>query len=171
MVEGVGTVDDALMHVPAVDERHWQKVIDVQALSQAFLNPHGQPLPTNSLNPEDALRFVGSRGGVSRTSASARPGEMFRAIALIRVEGQGDVVPAHFGPIFLGPRDEILAYSSVIADLALDTDCPVDLEMPAPVGTVAVRLRMVGGWADGRDSRLLVYRYRVARLYRRRADV
>jgi hypothetical protein len=150
-----------------VDETLWAKVLEVEKLSHLFLNPQGQPLPALYLNTEDALRFTGARGGVSRRSASARPGEIFRATTTIRVEGEGDILPAHFGPMFLGPRDEVLTHSVVIDAIAGHTDLPVEVEVRAPAGSVAVRLRIVGGWAEGRSSGSLVYVYGAARLYRK----
>lgn len=151
----------------ARDDAQWAQVFEVDRISQLFLNPQGQPLPSSQSNAEDVLRFTGARGGVSRRSASARPGDIFRATTTIRVEGDGDIVPAHFGPMFLGARDEVLFHSVVIHSIASHTDFPVDVQVCAPEGSVAVRLRLVGGWAEGRDSSSLVYSYGSARLYRK----
>jgi hypothetical protein len=150
-----------------VDPGTWQLVIEVDKLSQLFLNPQGLQLPPSSLNADDSLCFTGPRGGVSRGSAGARPGQIFRATTTIRVEGEGEVLPAHFGPMFLGPRDELLTHSIVVGDIELNADVPVAVEVRAPAGAVAVRLRIVGGWAEGKTAGALVYRYAPARLYRK----
>lgn len=167
MVDGHETTASPAPAADALNSAQWEKVFEVDRLSQLFLNPHGQPLPSSFMNADDALRFSGSRGGVSRRSASARQGEIFRATTTIRVEGEGDILPAHFGPMFLGPRDEMLTHSVVIGSIPPHTDFPVDVEVCAPADTVAVRLRILGGWAEGRDSRSLVYTYGAATLYRR----
>jgi hypothetical protein len=167
MVDGREPAASATPAAGALDDAQWTKVFDVDRISQLFLNPQGRPLPSSQLNAEDALRFFGARGGVSRRSASARPGDIFRATTTLRVEGEGDLAPAHFGPMFLGPRDEILFHSVVIDSITSHTDFPVDVQVCAPEGSVAVRLRFVGGWAEGRDSSSLLYTYGAARLYRK----
>ena len=167
MVDGSEIAPSPTRAVGAIDDANWAKVFEVEKLSQLFLNPQGQPLPPYFLNADDALCFSGARGGISRRSAGAREGEIFRATTTIRVEGEGEILPAHFGPMFLGPRDEVLTHSVVIGSIPSHTDFPVDVDVRAPAGAVAIRLRIFGGWAEGRDSRTLVYTYGVARLYRK----
>lgn len=156
--------------VGEINDPRWAKVIALERASQLFLNPQGQPLPAALLNADDTLCFSGAGGGVSRVSAGTRSGEMFRATTTIRIDGEGDILPIHFGPTFLGPRDEILTHGTAIDIVERQTDMPVEVYVPAPEGAVAVRLRVLGGWAPGKTPSRLTYRFGTCRLYRRTAD-
>lgn len=151
---------------PAVDAGTWQEVIVVSTTADLFGNHLGLPLPQAMRKGDGAIRFAGSASGVSRKSVPARPGQAYRATGTLRVEGSGDPVQAHFGPMFLDARDNVLFHSRVIPVAAPGQDQALDVEVVAPPGTVAVRLRMVGGWAEGKDSSGFTYAYGVARLFR-----
>jgi hypothetical protein len=147
----------------------WEKVLEVSSTADLLANHHGQPLAVGMRNGDGALAFKGSVSTVSRRSAPARAGEIFRATTVIRAEGPDELVPAHFGPMFVDANNEIVFHWVTIPIASLNTDQPVEVEVKAPAGTMAVRLRLVGGWADGKDSRNMTYTYGPAVLYRKTA--
>ena len=145
----------------------WQSLIEVAARSDLFANQSGAPIPEiqHRLGPE--LIFQGSQGGVSRRSAPARAGWLYKATTTLVVQGEGPSPPAHFGPMFLDTQDRVLVHSLPVPVETLDVEQRLEFVVTAPAGAVAVRLRMVGGWASDVDSSGLRYCYGKAQLFRK----
>ena len=145
----------------------WQSIIEVKARSDLFANQFGAPIAEfqNRLGPD--LVFQGSQGGVSRRSAPARAGWLYKVTTTLLVEGEGPSPPAHFGPMFLDVRDNILMHSKSISVDNLGVEQPIVFVVTAPDGAAAVRLRLVGGWAQNMDASKLRYTYGAATLYRK----
>ncbi|MEQ1784475.1 MAG: hypothetical protein ABMA14_24250 [Hyphomonadaceae bacterium] len=145
----------------------WQSIIEVAARSDLFANQSGAPIPEMQQRLGPGLIFRGSQGGVSRRSAPARAGWIYKATTTLVVQGEGPSPPVHFGPMFLDTRDGVLVYSSPVPVEALDVEQRIEFIVTAPAGAVAVRLRMVGGWASDLDSSRLRYTYGKAQLFRK----
>lgn len=145
----------------------WQPIIEVKARSDLFANQFGAPIAEfqNRLGPD--LIFQGSQGGVSRRSAPARAGWLYKVTTTLLVDGKGPSPPAHFGPMFLDARDNILMHSKSIPVENFGVELPVEFLATAPDCAVAVRLRLVGGWAPDMNSSNMRYTYSPATLYRK----
>jgi hypothetical protein len=156
-------------HDPAPVE--WEKLIEVTSVADLFGTHRGDPMTRYLRAGDGALAFKGSSAGVSRKSAAARAGQKFRAVTTITVQAEGDEAPApaHFGAIFLDARDEILLYSPQIPIKALGEEQLVEVEVVAPPRTVSVRLRLVGTWAENKDTSKVTCTYSPATLYRAKA--
>jgi hypothetical protein len=146
----------------------WERVVEVTSLADLFATHRGAPLARYLRQGDGPMAFKGSGGGVSRRSAAARAGQVYRATTTITATGEGETAPAHFGPMFLDARDEILLHSVAVPICAFGMEQRIDVETVAPEGTVSVRLRMVGAWAEGKDTSGNVCTYGPAVLYRRK---
>jgi hypothetical protein len=148
----------------------WEKLLEVGSVADLFGTHKGEPMVRYLRLGDGTLAFKGASSGVSRRSAPARAGQLFRATATITATGEGDPVPAHFGPMFLNARDEVLLYSLSIPIAAFDEEQQIDVQAVAPPGTVAVRLRLVGSWAADKDTSKITCTYGAAALFRAKAE-
>lgn len=145
----------------------WQPIIEVKARSDLFANQFGTPIAEFQNRHGPDLVFQGSQGGVSRRSAPARAGWLYKVTTTLLVEGEGPSPPAHFGPMFLDVRDNILMHSKSVSVDNLGVEQPIVFVVTAPDAAAAVRLRLVGGWARDINSSNLRYTYGPATLYRK----
>jgi hypothetical protein len=148
-------------------EPRWEKLFEVTARADLFGSHTGGPIHKSQEQLGPGLDFKGHFGGVSKRSAGARGGEVYKVVTTLKASGEGASPPVHVGPMFLDPTDNVLFYSAVIPVADTEDEQPIEVEATAPPGTVAVRLRIIGGWAEGADSSKFVYSYGAASLFRK----
>lgn len=153
-------------HAGAPKPDEWEKLFEVSSVADLFGTHKGEPMVRYLRLGDGTMAFKGASAGVSRRSAPARAGQVFRATTTITAQGEGETVPAHFGPIFLDARDEIVMYCPPLTIAAFGETQDVEVRAVAPPGTMAVRLRLVGAWAPDKDTSLITCTYGAATLYR-----
>lgn len=159
---------DATSPAPST-EAVWEKVLEINSLADMFATHEGKPLAAHLRNTPGGLNFSGSEGGVSKQSFPASEGQVFRATSVATVHGEGELLPLHFGPMFIDARDRVLYYSATVPVREANKPISLDVTHAAPPGTVLVRLRAVGTWMPGKDASHLSVSYERPQLFLRRS--